>query len=384
MQRHSQVKSQILEEASEWFVTFRDGQASDQEREEFAAWLRASPEHVRAYLEISAIWAGVRAIDPQKPEFDVDALIARAAGGDNVVAFGERASQSIAVPPSTSAGQQSRKGRDFMRPNALFAAGMALILIAGGAIWWQLVRGTYSTDIGEQRSLQLADGSVAELNSRSTVRVRFTDAERAVELLEGQALFRVARDVERPFVVTSDTARVRAVGTAFDVYQRASGTRVTVLEGKVEIRTNTAESAETRKDGDEGATRTPASTADTGAEAPPGRPGRALALTAGEQAVVRASRVERSARPNLAAATAWTQRQIVFESASLEEVAEEFNRYNARQIEIETDVQDEFRITGVFSSADPASLLRFLRAQPGVRVQEEGDVIRIDRLGVIE
>ena len=56
-----------------------------------------------------------------------------------------------------------------------------------------------------------------------------------VELVEGQALFRVAKDHARPFVVQTAGIRVRAVGTQFDVYRKASGTQVTVVEGRVAV-----------------------------------------------------------------------------------------------------------------------------------------------------
>ena len=65
--------------------------------------------------------------------------------------------------------------------------------------------------------------------------MRITDQERLVELLQGQALFNVAKDSARPFFAMSDDARVRAVGTQFDINRRRTGTTVTVLEGRVAV-----------------------------------------------------------------------------------------------------------------------------------------------------
>src|SRR5258708_6316398 len=56
-----------------------------------------------------------------------------------------------------------------------------------------------------------------------------------VELLDGQALFEVAKDAARRFVVRSGATRVRAVGTQFDVYRRSGSTVVTVVEGQVAV-----------------------------------------------------------------------------------------------------------------------------------------------------
>src|SRR6185369_14177290 len=58
---------------------------------------------------------------------------------------------------------------------------------------------------------------------------------RDVDLLEGQALFRVAHNTARPFVVHSGTTSVVAVGTQFDVYKKQAATVVTVIDGKVEV-----------------------------------------------------------------------------------------------------------------------------------------------------
>ena len=176
------------------------------------------------------------------------------------------------------------------------AATLALLLCAAAVLaWLHILAPLYATDVGEQRSLALPDGSTVELNSRTRIRVRFSATERNIDLMEGQALFRVARDLRRPFVVDSDTARVRAVGTEFDVYRKKSGTVVTVLEGRIEV-----------------------SQAD--ARALTGIP-----LSAGEEIMVRAHTELRPTRVNAETATAWTRRQLVFKSAPLSSVIEEFN-----------------------------------------------------------
>ena len=89
--------------------------------------------------------------------------------------------------------------------------------------------------------------------------------------------------------------------------------------------------------------------------------------------------MQKANHPNIAIATSWTQRQLEFESASLSEVAEEFNRYNERQLVIEDPTLYDFHISGVFSSSDPGSLVRFLRERPGVQVTETASEIRVSK-----
>jgi transmembrane sensor len=81
----------------------------------------------------------------------------------------------------------------------------------------------------------------------------------------------------------------------------------------------------------------------------------------------------------VAAATAWTQHKLVFDGSPLSDVVDGFNRYNARQIVVEDSALDDFHVSGVYSSTDPASLIRFLRQQPGIDVIETDEGVRIAR-----
>jgi transmembrane sensor len=218
----------------------------------------------------------------------------------------------------------------------------------------------YVTHIGEQRSIALPDGSTMELNSRSRVRVHYSEHERALELIEGQALFRVAKDASRPFIVTSDDTRVRAVGTQFDVNKRREGTVVTVVEGRVSVQTNVPDA---RVD--------PLSV-----EVEEAMP---RLLVAGEQITVKDTAAQPITRPDVARAIAWTQRQLVFEAATLSEVAEEFNRYNQRQLIVRDPELYDFHISGVFASTDPGALLQFLRERAGVQVVETDGVLYLTK-----
>jgi transmembrane sensor len=255
------------------------------------------------------------------------------------------------------------------------AACLIVSLGVGAVIWFEVLRAvTYTTAIGEQRSIQLEDGSTVELNSRSKVAVRYSEHERGIELLEGQALFHVAKNATRPFVVRSGDTRVRAVGTQFDVYRKATGTVVTVLEGRVAILTDHPIAG---KDAIGAAGSSQYATAPPSFPRAEGGQGAAVELSAGEQVVVTPKAARKTDHANIANATAWTEREIVFDSASLTEVAEEFNRYNQRQLVIEDPTLETFHISGVFSSTDPASLVRFLRERPGLHIVETASEIHI-------
>jgi transmembrane sensor len=397
---------QIVDEASEWFVEFRVGDVDQQARERFDEWVRRSPEHIRAYIEIARTYVEMPNPHGTKP-IDVEALIAYARTGENIVPFDQVGSapshepRALAEPNSRE--QYARRGATHTRPTRrswLAIAASVLIAALAGSAWWQSVHyPLYSTDTGERRSITLADGSTVDLNARSKLRVEFSKNERRVELLDGQALFQVAKDKNRPFIVASGEATVRAVGTQFDVYRKDSGTTVTVLEGRVAVystahggsSSGSAEAPLTAAQPTTRSSRTPvqpqaqthaASHSDSAPSTPAGlidpSGSGAIFLSAGEQVTVTpAQTLPEPARADIAATTAWMQRRLIFDGSKLSDVVQEFNRYNKRQLVIENAQLSDFHVSGVYSSTDPASLIRFLREQPGMQVTESDTEVRI-------
>ena len=398
------LNRQILDEASEWFVDFRVGDIDSAARERFDEWLRRSPEHIRAYWEIAKTYVEL----PQTTALgtpDVEALIAYAHSDTNVVPLHARAGDAhprqvgSAYKPLNASRTGGPPRR--LRPPFFAAAAGAFVFVIGAAVWWQAHRyPLYATDIGERRSITLVDGSTVDLNARSTLRIEFSKSERRVELLDGQALFQVAKDKSRPFIVRSGDATVRAVGTQFDVNRKDSGTTVTVLEGRVAVYSSAhreldsgsvePESSSVSEHAEEPSSKrsTQASSASHSAprvaastptsplelEGPAGST--AVFVDAGEQVTVTPTAIASPHHTDPATATAWLQRRLIFEGTKLSDVVSEFNRYNRTQLVIEDPRLRDFELSGVYSSTDPASLLRFLRDQ-GVKITEGDNEVRL-------
>ena len=394
---------QIVDEASEWFVEFRVGDVDAAARERFDEWLRRSPEHIRAYIEIARTYVEMPNPHGMKP-LDVEALIASARSGENIVPFDTVGSSPSHQPraPAQPNEQQGRATTHTRSPRRRFlaVAASALMVALAGGVWWQSARyPLYSTDIGERRSITLADGSTVDLNARSKLRVEFSKNERRVELLDGQALFQVAKDKNRPFIVASGEATVRAVGTQFDVYRKDGGTTVTVLEGRVAVYStayavSNSGSAEPPSTAAQPAIRSPPASVQPQAQMhatphseaassnPPGlvdpSGSGAIFLSAGEQVTVTpAQTLPAPARADVAATTAWMQRRLIFDGSKLSDVVQEFNRYNKRQLVIEDAQLSDFHVSGVYSSTDPSSLIRFLREQRGMKITENENEVQI-------
>lgn len=363
------MNRQILREASEWFVEFRVGDAGATVRERFDAWLRQSPEHIRAYIEIATTYVDL----PRPGKLDVEALIAAARAGGKVVPLrrGESPTPYLGTDDAVRPGASER--RAWLSRRAL-AASIAILAVGAGTLTWLSLHRdhTYATEIGERRSITLGDGSTIDLNARSRIRVHFSRSERDIELIEGQALVEVAHDPSRPFVVRSGETSVTAVGTKFEVDRRQSGTTVTVVEGHVTVATEAgagggpAMAAGAPREG----------SAWSGRRTAPLH--RSAYLAAGEQVTVRDGLVDAPRSVNVAAKTAWTRRQLIFDGTRLVDALEDINRYTTRPLVIADHSLDDLEISGVLST-DPESMVRFLQQQPGLRVTLTDEAVRITR-----
>ena len=93
----------------------------------------------------------------------------------------------------------------------------------------------YQTATGEQLAVVLEDGSHLQLNTQTKLQVDLKENLRYVELLDGKVFFSVAKDTTRHFEINTGTAKIRVVGTSFNVRNTEGVLRVEVLEGIVQV-----------------------------------------------------------------------------------------------------------------------------------------------------
>lgn len=355
------IRSEILGEANRWFIELNEHPQDEATRRRFDHWLRRSPEHVHAFLLVSAHWEESAPRSNVAVE-SVDELVALAKSDSDVVAL----ASAIRLPSDRTDAFADTGAKPLrVRSRRIMLAACVLLSIGAAFVWQQFFRGTYATDIGEQRSIGLADGSTVELNSQTRIRVRFTKRERHIELLEGQALFQVAKNEAQPFIVRSGNTQVRAIGTQFDVYRKQNGTVVTVVEGRVSVRPVLDENG------------------GSGSAAPSDAVQEAKFLDGGQQLTLGVDAasvaIAHLAPADLEAATAWTDRRLIFKATPLAEVVDEFNRYSERPIVVDDPEIAAIPISGVFSSSDPTDLLRFLREVGAYEVHETRSAIEVSR-----
>lgn len=362
------LNGQIVQEATDWLIRFSEREVDAAGRAEFHRWLCTSPEHVRAYLRVSAFWRDADRIGAGSNRQDIDALVRLAKFEADVIALNPI--PEIRPQPDARRPVRMRRFRSFA-----VAASLCLVCAVAVIAWYVQSRGSvYVTGVGEQRTVTLPDGSMVIINAGSSLRLAFTDTERSVELREGQALFKVAKNPAWPFIVYSGDARVRAVGTEFDVNHRATDTVVTVIEGKVAV-----------MPGDERPSgsvipsllsgRTVPDAVRLGSSVPPAD--RVMLLAAGEQAWVTPRVARRHTLSQVQSATAWTQGLLVFDGATLSEVAREFNRHNLKPLIVADDSLSKLRVSGTFPAVGAERIVRFLQERFHVTVYQTSDAIRI-------
>ncbi|MBL8266647.1 FecR family protein [Steroidobacter sp.] len=342
MKVQNQIDELLTLRASEWFEILKNPTTAD--LESFLAWLSESRRHVDEFLAVAAIDEAVGDM-PEELRENINELVQRVSPSITALPAKPRPLAGHATPAP------SRSRKNFW---SLAAAACVTVVVVGIVLFNTLGTQTrYTTDIGEQRTLELADTSIVTLNADSQIRWEVDETRRDVELPRGEAIFTVAHDANRPFRVHTRNAVVQAIGTKFNVYARPTGdTRVSVLEGRVQL---------------------------TALTAAPGSAPQTLMLSAGEEADIQ---LNGSIAPNPEAAVensvAWRERRLAFSNVLLEDMIVEFNRYNrSPRLRLENVPPGIYRFAGTFNATDPQSLADLLSREPDLSVERKDSEIVI-------
>jgi transmembrane sensor len=247
--------------------------------------------------------------------------------------------------------------RQLVRYWALAASLLALLVLGGFYAQSQSWFGgkSYLTHTGETLNVTLPEGSVAYLNTRTDLRWSGTDKDRRVDMGEGEALFDVVHDSNRPFRVVLGNSEIRVLGTRFNIYRRPTGsTTVTVLEGKVEV----------RGFGNGGS----------------GQPEWTRTLEANEQIDYSSLGLVHEPHATLAQDSVhWRTGYYRFENQPVETVLDELTRYTDQHIVIRDPRIAELRINGSLKTHDIRDSLRRLQGlAPNIEVKENNNTFTLD------
>jgi transmembrane sensor len=333
----------VSDQAAEWFIRLRDRDLGAAERRRYVRWLKQSPNHIAEFMRTCRMYGRVkRAGLPTPPEMDAS----------NVVSLMESESPPFA--------EESQRGLFESRPlrYAAFACGLALMGVIASFV---LASNTIETQASEWRSVQLADGTTVSAGPNTLIKVEYSRGTRGINLRRGEAMFKVAKDASRPFIVNAEGALARAVGTRFGVERRKDRVRVTVAEGRVAV-VGSGQAAALEHEIDLSVATS--LVADEGVEIRLDTPSAPL-------------RVE---KVNSANALAWANGQLVLQTQTVGEAVEEFNRRNRLQLRVDDAEIARWHLCCVFDAADPEAFARRIVASgENISLVREGDTLRVVR-----
>lgn len=293
-------------EAAEWHARLNVHRVDQITLNDFFEWRRV-PGNSQAYETVERLW-------------------------DDAARLGDSRDVALAVRDALARPRWQRRlqaieGAIRRKPLVAVLAAMVLaLLIAGGSVLSQ--RGTrYGTAVGEQRLVPLADGSTIRLDTATQLRVRLGRHAREVDLIAGQALFQVAHDPDRPFVVHAAGAEVQDVGTRFNLRtDDQGGLRIALIEGRVRL-------------------------TDRKGEAAP------LALSAGQGSTFHDGAWGPALSIDTEDAASWSTGRLHFSDVPLTSAVTEMNRYLTTRIMLADHATDAIRVSGTFDPGDASGFV---------------------------
>lgn len=325
--------SSAEDEALRWLVDFDD--LSEAEQLRFNDWLCKRPENRMAFEKVERDW---RQLD-----------IVRQLATDS----------ATGAPDPEIVNKWLRRRRLQRRYLPLAAAAVAAIAVVLLLLPSQDYEASYRTAVGQYEEILLPDDSIVTLNTNSAATVHYSDAERRVHLLRGEAHFDIAPAPERPFSVIAGSGTVRAVGTAFTVYLKGDVVEVTVTEGIVEVLPIVLPPVERKSP------RMPVK------GAAPVAVSVAKTLEEGEKLEYSetTASVSRFDPGEVARKLAWRDGMLDFQGETLAEVIEEASRYTSTRMTIDDAEIEGLHVTGYFRAGDVDTLLRLIESNERVTVR---------------
>jgi transmembrane sensor len=307
----SRDRQWIEEEAARLVVELSGAGDSDAARARLADWLAQGPLHAVAYARAQATWRAAERLKAAPPP----------------------------VEPEAVAGPAGRFEAFFIRrQTAITALVLSLVAVLAIVIVQALTSvDRYHTGIGETRTIALPDGSSMRLNTGSTAEVATRAGRRHIKLIDGEAMFDIARDPARLFIVDVPSASLGATGAAFNVRLRHDFVELTMVEGEVSVRAGPDKAAQ--------------------------------GVTAGKLAAIRRGVVAESALDpaGLAQRTAWQAGRIDLDGATLAQAIEEFNRYRSTPLVVGDPRIAAVPVSGRFRTSDADLFLRMLQRDHAIR-----------------
>lgn len=309
--------------AADWLQREEMAPLSAEDRARMDAWLAADPVHRAAYEEVAYVYgvSDAHAAEPMVMSLRREALASERRSRRPAWSVAAAAAVMAVAALSWSVISVSRTAPT-SSPSALTLVAEALGARADPR------SAVYRTRVGERLTFNLPDGSIATLNTNSTLKVAYADGERGIKLLKGQALFEVAKRQAQPFRVYAGDRRITALGTIFDVRLDGQKVKVALVEGVVQVAPVQPPSA-------------------------PTSPEQQVEMTAGEVLEADKAAPMVVATADVRRAVTWKSGIVEFAGEPLSAAVAEMNRYTDRPIRIADASVGRLQVSGVFRTGEP-------------------------------
>ncbi|MEX0299730.1 MAG: FecR domain-containing protein [Kordiimonas sp.] len=354
------MEAKLLEEAAEWYAKVQSDSADADVWLALSEWLDLDEKNLAAYDYVEAEMAALETIKAPI----MQALATEEAvdsSSDNTVVqadFSKPRSSYGTSGTVTKIPVSPRKKLSWVIGMAV-AASLAFALLPfnpfSDQMWGPQVSTAYETAYGQNREVSLADGSIIHLNTNTSVSVGMLDTERRVELAYGEAIFEVAPDKTRPFIVTVGDQQVKVVGTKFNILRHDQTMTVSVAEGIVDVSEVHGKASDTVMPGDSLE--------------------RTQRLLAGDQLVHDEASDETILKViDVDDVTSWQKGVLKYEDMPLSAIAKDMERYFGVSVVLTTDAA-KLRFTGFLNMRDEKDVLFLLESILPVKVTKSGDEI---------
>ena len=324
--------------AADWFVRLQSTEVSLEDTLAWQAWLGENSANAAAFARIEEISQALR--DVPLPAALPAALLAR-----------DRYDASVAI-----SAWKPRATQRWLRGTLGLAASLAVFALAF-TLWKTPAAATnaFETEVGENRSVTLADGSIVSLGGDTRIEVALSENVRAIELTKGEALFKVAKDAARPFKVRAGDATIVAVGTEFNVERDSDRAIVSVTEGRVVVNPVSGLLPVSLLQGFKPKLRS-------------------VHVSAGQQTTAGSAGIEEPTKME-DPATGWQIGHLAFRLQPLRYVLEDVNRYAHKPIVLENEGMGALVITGTVERENIGGWVKSLEHAFDLQATEEADQI---------
>lgn len=316
-------------QAAAWLGELYSGELTDELEARFSGWMAHDRANRMALADLEQTWQ------------DLGLLLVRE-DLDREAAWGVK--QGPAGEPVVAANDNLANK---MRKWALPAAAVLLIMVSVLSYLTlfpssPVTEFSYASAPGESRQIALADGTELTLGAATSVSGRFSRKKRELTLETGRIFIDVHRDAERPFLLESGNARVRVLGTAFDVQRGYDWVGVSLTRGKLQV-----------------------GLSNNGSEN--------KLLSPGERVEVRRDGTISDPEPFLPSALSWREGNLEYVDMPLREVVFDLNRYRSRPIVIGDEELEDMRVTFAVPSGDTDIFLDAVSSMLPVAVEISPD-----------